>query len=138
MIQHSFPTRRSSDLADLAIRHRLVVTIEDNSRASGVGSAIAQLLRDADVHTPVRDFGLPRSFLPHGKRPDLLGQYGLTAQDISRAVVEQIADLAEGNEVNEPVAELTAAATQERTTKDERSTRYPHSSRADAHGGEAA
>ena len=125
-------------MADLAIRHRLVVTIEDNSRASGVGSAIAQLLRDADVHTPVRDFGLPRSFLPHGKRPDLLSQYGLTAQDISRAVVEQIADLAEGNEVNEPVAELTAAAKQERTTKDERSTRYPHSSRADAHGGEAA
>jgi 1-deoxy-D-xylulose-5-phosphate synthase len=124
-------------LADLAIRHRLVVTIEDNSRASGVGSAIAQLLRDTGVDTPVRDFGLPRHFLPHGKRADLLSQHGLTAQNISRAVVEQVSDLAEGSEENESVTALTAGAKQERTTN-ERSTRYPQGSSRDAHGGEAA
>ncbi|NKE56919.1 1-deoxy-D-xylulose-5-phosphate synthase [Lentzea sp. PSKA42] len=75
-------------LADMARRHRLAITVEDNSRAGGVGSAIAQTLRDADVHTPLREFGIPRRFLSHGSRTEVLAACGLTAQNITRAVVE--------------------------------------------------
>jgi 1-deoxy-D-xylulose-5-phosphate synthase len=42
-----------------AARHRLVVTIEDGVRTGGVGSVVAQVLRDSGVPTPLRDFGLP-------------------------------------------------------------------------------
>ncbi|MCL7382278.1 1-deoxy-D-xylulose-5-phosphate synthase [Streptomyces sp. 35G-GA-8] len=80
-------------LADVARRHRLAITIEDNSRAGGVGSAIAQALRDADVHTPLREFGIPRRFLGHGSRAEVLAACGLTAQNIIRAVVELLAGL---------------------------------------------
>ncbi len=76
-----------------AARHRLVVTVEDNVRVGGVGSAIAQRLRDARVPTPVRDFGIPPRFLDHGKRADVLADAGLTAQEISREVVEVVAKL---------------------------------------------
>jgi 1-deoxy-D-xylulose-5-phosphate synthase len=93
-------------LADVALRHRMVVTIEDNSRAGGVGTAIAQLLRDAGVPTPVREFGIPRRFLKHGNRADLLGECGLTAPDISRAVVEQYTELLRGSD--EPMNALVA------------------------------
>ncbi|MGW1975478.1 1-deoxy-D-xylulose-5-phosphate synthase [Streptomyces sp. NPDC001889] len=77
-------------LADMARRHRLVVTIEDNSRTGGVGSTIAQFLRDRGVHVPLREFGIPRRFLDHGSRADVLSDCGLTAQSVSRAVVEEI------------------------------------------------
>ncbi len=46
-------------LPDLAASHRLVVTVEDNLRAGGVGSAVAQALRDAEVTVPLQDFGIP-------------------------------------------------------------------------------
>ncbi len=78
-----------------AARHRLVVTVEDNVRVGGVGAAVAQLLRDARVPTPLRDFGIPPHFLEHGKRMEVLGEIGLTAQAISREVVEAVARLDE-------------------------------------------
>ena len=41
--------------------------------------------------TPVRTFGIPRRFLPHGTRAEVLAEIGLTAQDVSRAVTEVMA-----------------------------------------------
>lgn len=77
-------------LGDMARRHRLVITVEDNSRTGGVGSNFAQYLRDAGVDTPLREFGIPRRFLDHGSRSEVLSGCGLTAQDIARTVVEEI------------------------------------------------
>ena len=59
-------------LAGAAREHGLVVTVEDNGRVGGFGDAVARLLRDEDVDTPVRTFGLPQEFLEHGERNDLL------------------------------------------------------------------
>jgi 1-deoxy-D-xylulose-5-phosphate synthase len=69
------------------------VTVEDNVRAGGVGSAIAQALRDARVEVPLRDFGIPARFLEHGKRAEVLAEIGLTAQDVARAIVETVSSL---------------------------------------------
>jgi 1-deoxy-D-xylulose-5-phosphate synthase len=80
-------------LAPLAAAHRLVVTVEDNSRAGGVGSVVGQALRDAGVPTPLRVFGIPARFLDHGTRAEVLAEVGLTAQEISREVVEAMARL---------------------------------------------
>jgi 1-deoxy-D-xylulose-5-phosphate synthase len=77
-------------LVELAREHRYVVTIEDNGRAGGCGAAIAQALRDAGVHTPVRDFGIPQRFLDHAKRPAILAETGLTAQDLALEVLQRI------------------------------------------------
>jgi 1-deoxy-D-xylulose-5-phosphate synthase len=80
-------------LVPLARAHRLVVTVEDNSRAGGVGSMVGLALQDAGVGTPLLDFGIPPRFLEHGSRAQVLAEVGLTAQDISRAVVEHMARL---------------------------------------------
>jgi 1-deoxy-D-xylulose-5-phosphate synthase len=77
----------------LARGHQLVVSVEDNSRQGGIGSSIAAALRDADVDVPFRDFGIEREFLPHATRAAVLSRIGLTAQDVSRAVVETVARL---------------------------------------------
>jgi 1-deoxy-D-xylulose-5-phosphate synthase len=80
-------------LPRLARDHRCVVTVEDNLRAGGVGSAVAQALRDARVGTPLRDFGIPTHFLDHAKRGEILAEIGLTAQEIAREIVETVAQL---------------------------------------------
>jgi 1-deoxy-D-xylulose-5-phosphate synthase len=80
-----------ASLVPLAAPARLAVVIEDGIRIGGVGAAMSQLLRDAGVEVPVRNFGVPQRFLDHGKRAEVLAECGLTAQDISRAVVETIA-----------------------------------------------
>jgi 1-deoxy-D-xylulose-5-phosphate synthase len=80
-------------LPGLAAQHRLVVTVEDNGRAGGFGDAVAKALRDASVHVPLRDFGIPQAFLGQGKRAEVLARAGLTAQAIGRAVIEAVASL---------------------------------------------
>ena len=80
-------------MAPLAERHRVVVTVEDNSRVGGVGSTIAQALRDAGVDVPLRDFGIPPRFLDHASRAEVLTEIGLTAPDIARQVTGLVAKL---------------------------------------------
>jgi 1-deoxy-D-xylulose-5-phosphate synthase len=80
-------------LVALAGDHRLVVTVEDGLLAGGVGSALALAMRAAGVDTPLRDHGIPSRFLEHGTRAEVLTAIGLTAQDVSRSVVETIAGL---------------------------------------------
>jgi len=85
-------------LAPLAARHRLVVTVEDNGRVGGVGAAVAQDLRDAEVDVPVRNLGLPQAFLDHGKRADILAAAGLTPS----AVAERVMAALGGHRTAEP------------------------------------
>ncbi|MFC0529686.1 1-deoxy-D-xylulose-5-phosphate synthase [Phytohabitans kaempferiae] len=78
-------------LGQLAAGHSLVVTIEDGVRDGGVGSAVARLLTDLAVPTPVRVLGLPTAFLPHGGRQELLAEYGLDAAGVAEAVQAALA-----------------------------------------------
>ncbi len=68
---------------DLAKEHRLVVTVEDGIRDGGVGSRIAMALADTGSDVPVRALGLPREYLPHASRAELLTRYGLDAHGIA-------------------------------------------------------
>jgi 1-deoxy-D-xylulose-5-phosphate synthase len=78
-------------LVALADDHDLVITIEDNGVAGGYGARLAQELRSAGVNTPLREFGIPQEFLPHGSRAELLEEIGLTPQAIARYTVEAVA-----------------------------------------------
>ncbi|MPY48617.1 1-deoxy-D-xylulose-5-phosphate synthase [Streptomyces acidicola] len=80
-------------MAPLAEQHRVVVTVEDNSRVGGVGSAVAQALRDAGVDVPLRDFGIPPRFLDHASRAEVMAEIGLTAPDIARQVTGLVSKL---------------------------------------------
>lgn len=67
-----------------AARHSLVVTIEDGLRDGGVGSAVADALRDlAPVGGPaVRVLGVPSAYIPHGPPDTILRDLGLDADGV--------------------------------------------------------
>ena len=92
-------------IVDLARRHRFVLTVEDNGRVGGVGTRIAQVLRDADVRTPLRDAGIPQQFLAHAKRAKILTEIGLTGQSLARLAVEEIARLEAESPTNVPASD---------------------------------
>lgn len=77
-------------LLDLAREHELVISIEDNGVVGGCGSRLSQELRQAEIFTPMREFGIEQRFLEHGSRAELLTQLGLTPQHIARYAVEAI------------------------------------------------
>jgi 1-deoxy-D-xylulose-5-phosphate synthase len=81
----------SADLLTLVAEHELVLTIEDNGLAGGLGSRLSQEARAAGIDTRVREFGIPQEFLPQGNRSQLLEELGLTAQQIARFATELIA-----------------------------------------------
>jgi 1-deoxy-D-xylulose-5-phosphate synthase len=83
-------------LVELAARHALVVTVEDNGRAGGAGAAIAQALRDAGVATPLANAGLAQEFIAHGSRPQILAAAGLTAPGLITSITALLTRTAEG------------------------------------------
>ena len=73
-------------LAD-TVRHRAVVTCEDGIREGGIGMAIEDHVGAIAPAVPVEVLGTPTKFLAHdGRAERILGQLGLDADGISRAV----------------------------------------------------
>ena len=72
-------------LVDLAGEIGLVVTLEDNGLAGGIGSSLATALVDAGVTVRMERLGIPQEFLDHASRPAILERLGLTAQGCADA-----------------------------------------------------
>ena len=81
----------NEELVEMSRQGRRGVGIEDGVRVSGIGAGVSQAMQDAHVVTPTRLFGIPRTFLAHGKRQQILEHIGLTSQQISRDIVEWVA-----------------------------------------------
>lgn len=72
-----------------AVRHRLVVTIEDGLREGGIGAAIRDQV-SAATETPVVTLGLPAVHIPHGDVEEILSMFSLDAEGIAAAVRKHI------------------------------------------------
>ncbi|MBY0442036.1 MAG: 1-deoxy-D-xylulose-5-phosphate synthase [Mycobacteriaceae bacterium] len=83
----------SDGVAQLAIAHKLVVTLEDNGVNGGVGSAVSAALRRAEIDIPCRDVGLPQQFYDHASRGEVFARVGLTDQHVARQITGWVAAL---------------------------------------------
>ena len=90
----------SEGLVELAAAHKLVVTLEDNGVAGGIGSAVSAALRRAEIDVPCRDIGVPQRFLAHASRGEIFTEIGLTDQNVARRITGWVA--AQGAAVAEP------------------------------------
>src|SRR6201993_2910602 len=94
-------------VAELAVAHKLVVTLEDNGVAGGVGSAVSAALRRKEIDVPCRDVGLPQQFFDHASRGEVLAEAGLTEQDVARQITGWVAALGNGGSSIESAAEIS-------------------------------
>ena len=81
----------SDDLVELARGARAVAVLEDNLVVGGVGSQIAYAVQQAGVPVPVLLHGVPKQFLAHGSRGEVLEEIGLTPDAVADRITEQLA-----------------------------------------------
>lgn len=70
-------------LMKLAKTAEKIITIEEGVLDGGFGSAVSELLIDNGINKPIKRLGLPDKFIEHGKRAEILDQYGLTPEKIA-------------------------------------------------------
>jgi 1-deoxy-D-xylulose-5-phosphate synthase len=80
----------SDDLVDLARSAGAVAVVEDNLVSGGVGAAVTLALRQAGVEVPVHLHGIPKQFLHHASRGELLEELGLTADAVATSLAERL------------------------------------------------
>jgi 1-deoxy-D-xylulose-5-phosphate synthase len=76
----------SDDLVSAARRAGAVAVIEDNLVEGGVGSAVTHALRAARVNIPAHLHGIPKRFLDHASRGQILEEVGLTADAVATSL----------------------------------------------------
>ncbi|MBI1283924.1 MAG: 1-deoxy-D-xylulose-5-phosphate synthase [Thiobacillus sp.] len=82
-------------LRELALGHRLLVTVEENAISGGAGAGVAEALAALGMATPILHLGLPDSFIEHGDPAAMLAGCGLDAPGIEHAVRNRITLLPE-------------------------------------------
>ena len=88
-------------LITMAQRYKSVVVLEDGIRHGGIASTISEMFRDAGLLVPIHSIGVPLEFIEHSKRAEVLNDLGITAQNITRSVVEWSSSLREGMQLQE-------------------------------------
>jgi 1-deoxy-D-xylulose-5-phosphate synthase len=78
-------------LTQIAHEYDLLVTVEENVRAGGFGSAIREALEEIDFHKSILTLGIPDRFVEHGPIPELLKRVNLDAISIADRVKEVLA-----------------------------------------------
>ena len=98
-----------TSLVTMAQRYQSVVVIEDGIKHGGIGSTISEMFREANLNIPIHSIGVPLKFFEHGKRSQILEEIGITAQTITRSLVEwnsSLVEVEESNSKTKPVRQL--------------------------------
>jgi transketolase len=71
-----------------ASSHALLVTVEEHSRIGGLGSAVAEVLVDAGIRTPLLRLAFPDAFIgTYGSQDSVLEECGLQPPQIAKRVL---------------------------------------------------
>jgi 1-deoxy-D-xylulose-5-phosphate synthase len=79
-----------ASLVGLAGSARRVAVVEDNSVTGGVGTQVAYAVQRAALDVPVDVFGLPKEFLDHGSRGQVLDLVGLTPDVVANSLRDRL------------------------------------------------
>jgi len=77
-----------ASLISMVERYKSVVVLEDGIKHGGIASAISEQCREAGLNIAIHSIGVPLKFIEHSKRSEILEDLGITAQKISRDIVE--------------------------------------------------
>jgi len=77
-------------IGQLAARHSLLVTVEENALMGGAGSAVGELLATYPLHVSLLSLGLPDGFIEQGSQAQMRDGCGLNAQSIEQAIRKRL------------------------------------------------
>jgi 1-deoxy-D-xylulose-5-phosphate synthase len=80
----------SPELVNAAGDATAVAVIEDNLVSGGIGSAVTLAMRQAGCGVPVHCYGIPKEFLGHASRSQVLDQIGLTPDAIATSLGREL------------------------------------------------
>jgi 1-deoxy-D-xylulose-5-phosphate synthase len=73
-------------IIEMAHKHSLLVTVEENAVSGGAGSGINELLAAAGITVNILNIGIPDRYIDHGSRQDCLAVAGLDTDGIFEQV----------------------------------------------------
>jgi transketolase len=74
-------------ICEAASGHELVVTVEEHSRIGGLGSAVAEVLTDSGIRTPLLRLAFPDAFIgTYGSQDSVLESVGLQPPQIAASI----------------------------------------------------
>ena len=77
-------------LAEMAGKHKVVVTVEDGTIAGGLHGAVAEYMSSLPVPVKVRAVGIPDEYISQGTQEELREECGLTKTAILKVLTEEI------------------------------------------------
>ncbi|PKO93557.1 MAG: 1-deoxy-D-xylulose-5-phosphate synthase [Betaproteobacteria bacterium HGW-Betaproteobacteria-1] len=77
-------------IKDLANRHELIVTIEENAIGGGAGAAVMEALQDMNMTVETLCLGLPDTFIEHGVHETMLANCGLNSEGIIASIEKKL------------------------------------------------
>ena len=81
-------------IKEMANKHSLIVTIEENVIMGGAGSAITEVLHRENMNNRVLQLGLPDKNIDHGKQEQMLADCGLDVAAIVNSIQEKQNEMA--------------------------------------------
>jgi 1-deoxy-D-xylulose-5-phosphate synthase len=78
-------------ILDLAARHEILVTLEENTIAGGAGSGVAELLSEHGVAKRCLHLGLPDRYVDHAEHHEQIASVGLDAPGIIASLQAELA-----------------------------------------------
>jgi len=77
-------------LCRLLVDHKKIVTLEEHSLKTGLGSIINHYLLSSGINDiEVMNFGIPEAYIEHGTHNDLLKELGLTADQLAPEILKR-------------------------------------------------
>lgn len=76
-------------IEELAAKHDLLITVEENVVAGGAGAGVAEHLASVAIETPVSLIGLPDAFTEHGSRDEMLADAGLNTTQLQQRIEQK-------------------------------------------------
>ena len=77
-------------IIEMAHKHSLLVTVEENAVAGGAGSGVNELLAAAGMAVNILNIGIPDRYIDHGSRGDCLAVAGLDTDGILEQVNDRL------------------------------------------------
>ncbi len=77
-------------IRDLASRHALIVTAEENTVSGGAGAAVMEALQEMGLHVETLCLGLPDRFIEHGVHETMLADCGLNCEGMIASIEKKL------------------------------------------------